>query len=61
MYSAWVPFKLTDQVKVQRVDCAHNIIDVLKALGELKYSLYAVKDETIVLFDQPVTKRGSRV
>ena len=61
VYSTWVPYRLTPEVKRQRIECATSILELLSSLGDSKYSLYAVEDETVIYFDAPPTKAGSRV
>ena len=61
VYSVWVPYHLTEETKKKRVSCANAIAGVLESLGDNAFSLYATEDETTILFDEPSTKRGSRV
>lgn len=61
VYSAWVPYLLTPNVKKQRIECAKGILALFNQLGEEKFNLYCVEDETMILFEDAPTKRGSRV
>lgn len=47
----WVPQNLTEQQRMNRVLSAQGIIHQLTGMGELRYDLYAVEDETWVNFD----------
>lgn len=61
VFSSWVPYSLTENVKQQRVQCATSLLQLLNELGSEKYSKYAVEDETFVLYSAPPSKRHSRV
>ena len=56
-----IPYQLTGAVKLQRVQCCQAIEALFNGLGDAKYSVYAVEDETQILFNEPPTKRGCRV
>lgn len=61
VYSVWVPYHLTDETKKKRISCANTIASVLDSMGDDAISLFATEDETTILFEEPPTKRGSRV
>ena len=61
VYSAWVPYSLSNRNKVERVQCAEAILQLFDGLGDEKFNSYAVEDETVILFDAPPSKRQSRV
>ena len=61
VFSAWVPYLLTDNNRADRVACAKQILSKMNQLGEDKLRLYCVEDETIIYFDAAPKKRGSRV
>lgn len=59
--SYWVPLNLTNQQKQVRVDCAKAILQELVDMGEERFSVYAVEDETLIRFDLEHTRQTARV
>ena len=52
-----IPYQLTGAVKLQRVQCCQAIEAFFNGLGDAKYSVYAVEDETQILFNEPPTNQ----
>ena len=59
--SYWVPMVLNDQQKANRVMAATNIKQKLLQLGNSRYDVYAVEDETWVRYDIETTSTRSKV
>ena len=57
----WVPKFLTEHQKQQRLDRATGIRERLLNLGEKRYDVYAVEDETWFRFGVEYTKKRARV
>ena len=60
VFSSWIPYTLTEAVKLQRVQCAQQLLDLFEELGATKFN-HAVEDETVVLFHEPPTKKRNLV
>ena len=59
--SYWVPRNLTAVQKQTRMVMAKEMLERLERMGNDRYNLYAVEDETWVRFDVEHTQRSSRV
>lgn len=59
--SVWIPHLLSAENKSLRVGAAKGIRSRLQQLGDSRYDLYAVEDETWVFFDPSSHKQANRV
>ena len=59
--SVWVPHRLTAQNKLERVSSASEIKNKLLAMGDERYSHYAIEDETWIFFDPVCSKAENKV
>jgi len=58
--SVWIPHRLSEENRRQRVNCAKQLRRELIALGDDRYNLYAVEDETWVYWEPFQTKSENR-
>jgi transposase len=58
--SVWIPHRLSEENRRQRVNCAKQLRRELVGLGDDRYDLYAVEDETWVYWEPFRTKSKNR-
>jgi transposase len=60
--SVWIPHKLTEENRVQRVACAKSILQLFVAHSmEEIMRIFTVEDETWALFETPTSKSENKV
>ena len=57
----WIPMTLSEKQRKARIDCATDLLHVLTDLGDDRYDLYAVEDETWIRHVPEHTRQTARV